>query len=340
MRNLLLLLCCISSLAIGCAEKKPSIEVTDSPKEAVSEETNAEREAALNTYPDVPEASTILKGGDTGVAVYNLLSQRYTESLMTLKRETDALGAKLVLTILCPETGEAITASTRKGIPVIMETAKKAGVDVYDFTTPLAKYSPQQITQMPIDGHWSADGSKIVADLYKPIIAANAAVKATKTFTEAERAKTFGDLDPNQDAALDGGKGIPYQLVTNSQGLRMKESLTFPKAKQRILFLGDSQLYSPFLDNGQIFTSLLQQQFPDKELINAGVVGYTMDDFAGLLAQKAKYAEPDLIIVVTNPNDIGDFYFTQRNKMSRSKKAFAPVPTELALYRQLFEAKK
>jgi hypothetical protein len=105
------------------------------------------------------------------------------------------------------------------------------------------------------------------------------------------------------------------------------------------LFIGDSQIYSPFLDNGQIATTLLQQQNADKEIINAGVIGYTLDDCVGLVAQKAKYAEPDIIVLVTNPNDIGDFYFTQRNRMGRSKKAYAPTATELSLYKQLFPAK-
>lgn len=340
MKNTLRLLSCLLfCIACSCVEKK-EFAVSDSTEEAVIREGSMERNNLLDTYPEVPDASAILKGGDSGIVVYTLLQQRYSDALMVLKKEAGALGAKLIVTILSPETGAAINASTKKGIPFIVETAKKAGIDVYDFTTPLAKYTPQQITQMPIDGHWSVDGSEIVAALYKPVLDANKAVASTKTFTEAERAKTFGDLDPNQDVALDGGKGIPYQLVTNSQGLRMKETLTFPKAKQRILFLGDSQLYSPFLDNGQMFTALLQQQYPDKELINAGVIGYTLDDCASLLAEKAKYTEPDIIIMVTNPNDIGDFYFTQRNRISRSKNAFAPVPAELSLYRKLFESTK
>lgn len=335
MKKLIFSTLLISQLESGCADKKENV-TADGPKQLT---TNQEREDLVNTYSEVPEASAMIRGGDTGMAVYALCQQRFTSQLAVLKKQADALGAKLIVTILSPEIGEAVTASTRLGIPFMLDAAKKNSVEAYDLTSPMAKYTPQQITQMPVDGHWSAAGSKIVADLYEPIIANNKNQHGTKTFADNERPALLGDLDPGQDAALDGGKGIPYQLITNSQGLRMNYALGFPKAKQRILFLGDSQLYSPFLDNGQIFTSLLQEKFADKEIINAGVVGYTLDDHGELLAERAKYSEPDIIILVTNPNDIGDYYFAQRNKMSRSKKAFVPTASEIALYNQLFTAK-
>jgi hypothetical protein len=297
-----------------------------------------ERENLLSTYPQVPETPSMLKAGDSGLAVYNLCLQRYENALVQLKTESDALGAKLIVTILSPEIGDAVTVSTQKGIPAIMNVSRKQGLDVYDLMNPLISFADQKITQMPLDGHWSIAGSKVVADLYQPILAKYTNHKATKVFTDTERTTTFGDLEPEQNVALDGGKNLPYQLITNKQGLRMDQNLSFPKTKQRILFIGDSQLYSPFLDNNQIFTALLQQRFPNAEIINAGVIGYTLDDFAGLISEKAKYAEPDLIILVTNPNDIGDFYFSQRNKMSRSKKAYKPISTEIALYQQLYKS--
>ena len=335
MKNLVFLTLLLVAYIMGCKEKteKADTQITDP---LVTVPAGEDREILLNEYAQVPEASAILNAGDTGKAVYALCQERYTEQLAALKKEAEGLGAKLVVTILSPEIGEAVTLGTKRGIPFIMDVAKKLGIEAHDLTTPMAKYTPQQITQMPVDGHWSVPGAKIVAGLFQPVIAANNGHKATKTFSNSERPATFGDLEPGQNAALDGGKDIPYQLITNSQGLRMDYVLTFPKTKQRILLLGDSQIYSPFLDNNQIPTALLQQQFADKEIINAGVVGYTMDDYVGLLAQKAKYMEPDIIIVVTNPNDVGDFYFAQRNRMSRSKKAYPPTNTEKALYKQLF----
>lgn len=325
----------ISTLSCNNGNETSSQLITD---EAASEIVDQERVNLLSTYPEVPETPSILKAGDSGIAVYNSCLQRYENALAQLKKETETIGAKLIVTILSPEIGDAVTISTQKGIPAIIDLSKKQGLDVYDLMNPLIPFANQKITQMPLDGHWSIDGSKIVADLYQPILAKYTTYKTTKTFTDTERTTTFGDLEPGQNVALDGGKNLPYQLITNKQGLRMDQDLTFPKTKQRILFIGDSQLYSPFLDNNQIFTALLQQKFPDADIMNGGVIGYTLDDQANLIAEKAKFAEPDLIVLVTNPNDIGDFYFSQRNKMSRSKKAYKPSTTELALYQQLYKA--
>ncbi len=311
-------------------------EITDP---VVSETKDEQREQYLSQYPQVPETPDMLNAGDTGIAVYNACVSRYEQSLEELKRISDELGTKLIVTILSPEVGESITVSGRKGIPFIQSISKKLGLEVYDCMNPLVAFAGQKITQMPLDGHWSVNGSKVVADLYEPIIKKVLSHRSIITFTDAERPAVLGDLDPNQDVALDGGKSLPYQLITNKQGFRMSTDLTFPKTKQRILLLGDSQLYSPFLDNNQIFTALLQQRFPDVEIVNAGVIGYTIDDQVSLVSERAKYAEPDIIILVTNPNDIGDFYFTQRNKMSRAKKAYAPTATELALYQQLYGSK-
>lgn len=335
-KNGIYLLLFISILSCNNSAETSNQPITDQPANAVVDD---ERENLLNAYPQVPETPSIIKAGDSGMAVYNICLQRYENALVQLKKETDAIGAKLIVTILSPEIGDAVTISTQKGIPAIMDISKKQGLEAFDLMNPLIAFAGQKITQMPLDGHWSIAGSKVIADLYQPILTKYAAHRGTKTFTDAERTTTFGDLEPGQNVALDGGKNLPYQLITNKQGLRMDQDLSFPKTKQRILFIGDSQLYSPFLDNNQIFTALLQQRFPNAEIINAGVIGYTLDDHASLIAEKAKYAEPDLIVLVTNPNDIGDFYFSQRNKMSRSKKAYKPLSVEATLYQQLYNSK-
>ena len=319
----------------GCKE---SSKITDHPvTESIADPIiDPDLESILIAYPHIPETSAIITAGSIGTTVYALCRQRYKEQLAALKKEANSLGAKLILAVLTPEIGEAVTVSTQKGVPFIMLAAASIGIKAYDISAQLAKYTSLQITQMPADGHWSAAGAKIVADLFIPIIANNNGYKSSVTFPDSIRPAAFGDLEPGLNTALDGGKNIPYQLITNSQGLRMGYDLHFPKIKQRILLLGDSQIYSPFLDNSRIASELLQQRFPDKEIINAGMLGYTIEDYLSLLTQKTKYAEPDIIILVTNPNDIGDMYFTQRNHMSRFKKAYKPTEAEKTLYHALF----
>lgn len=297
-----------------------------------------EKTALMEQYPMVPDGHAILREGEAlGDSVFTtLLEKRYEQALSALKSQTDASGAKLIVTILSPEMGNSATAATRPGINFITEVSQKLGIENFNLINSLLPFEDQKITQLPLDGHWSELGSGILADLYKPILDSNSEFKSSKVYSEAERAELFGDLEADQNVALDGGKNLPYQLVTNAQGLRMDFDLEFPKTKQRVLFLGDSQLYSPFLDNNQIFTSKLQEMFPEKEIINAGVIGYTLDDYVSLYSERAKFTEADLVILVTNPNDIGDFFFTQRNKMSRSKTPANPEPLEIELYKKLF----
>jgi hypothetical protein len=85
---------------------------------------------------------------------------------------------------------------------------------------------------------------------------------------------------------LDGGKGLPYRVKTNAQGLRMDTDVSSTKTKQRILFLGDSEMYFPFLDNKNIGTNLLQTAFPDKEMLNAANWGYSIDDYVSFTKKR------------------------------------------------------
>ena len=104
------------------------------------------------------------------------------------------------------------------------------------------------------------------------------------------------------------------------------------KTKQRILFLGDSEMYFPFLDNDFTGTEILQKQNPDKEILNAAMWGYTLSDYLSLYKEKAKKSSADVVVVITNGNDILDYYFTQRNLMGRNTQATKPNANEEKYY--------
>ena len=129
---------------------------------------------------------------------------------------------------------------------------------------------------------------------------------------------------------------MPYRVVANAQGLRMNEDVKFPKSKQHILFLGGSQIYSPFLDNDFIATSLLQKKFPNTVIMNAGMISGCTDDFLSLWNEKAKYSEPDVVIVQTNGTDITDLFFTNRNHLARSHKPYHPTEVEEKYFRERY----
>lgn len=321
----------ISAITPSCQQAKSNVGESDVTPTAQLKELREK-------YPQVPESAAILND-EKGAALYAELKQRYAANIEALSKEASNMGAKLVTVILTPEVGESVTASTREGVPYIKEVCGKNGIEVFDLGEKLSSFKPQEITQMPLDGHWSKRGAQIIADELAPILSKYGSAKSTVTYQDGQRPETLGDLEAGKNQVLDGGKDLPYNLITNKQGFRMDYDLSFPKTKQRILFVGDSQIYSPFLDNKDIASNLLQQKFGDKEIINAGVIGYSVDDYVSLLKEKAKFAEPDVIVLFTNPNDIIDMYFTQRNRLGRNHNGVAPTKTEVDFYNAVFAGK-
>ncbi|MCF8450055.1 MAG: hypothetical protein K9G49_09325 [Taibaiella sp.] len=320
----------IALLSTGCSSE----EVTDKVQQkklseelAVSKKNAAEVEKLNELYKETPD-ERILENNGANSPLYRELKERYKTHLLKLKQQVEATGAKFVVVIISPEVGANISLLTRYGHPYIKTACNEIGAEVYDLSPVIAAQKPEKITQVPRDGHWSKDGAIFLANQLEPIIKKYISHKSTVTYTSAERPETFGDLAPNTEEILDGGKDLPYKVVANAQGLRMDHDLKFPKTKQHILFLGGSQFYSPFLDNEFISTSVLAKRYPDIEMINAGMWAGCTDDFISLWEEKAKYSEPDVVLLQTNGTDITDLFFTNRNHLSRSKKPYLPSPIE------------
>lgn len=314
----------IAATFASCADKQQPQEITNDSEPVVN---NYKEE-----YPEVPDGNQLYNGDAQSDSLFAELKQRYDRDLAALKAATDAAHAKLVLVVLTPE-GNARAAKAL--IPFIEKSAGDKGIEFVNLLPTLQGYKAEEITQLPKDGHWSVKGATVIADALAPVIQKYDAHRSDITFEK--RPETFGDQEPGKDEVNDGGKDLPYHVVTNKQGLRMNYDLSFPKSKQRILFLGDSQMFSPFLDNEQTTIGVLQQKFPNKEMLNAAFIGYTLEDFLSLYNEKAKFTEADVVVVGTNPNDIADYYFSQRNKMSRSQKPYAPSASETAMYKRLYE---
>ncbi len=316
----------------GTKEKKAAVEEPGTSKTMDFGDDNP----YLEQYPRVPEWETFTKNGSTANQVYADLVQRFKKNLSEFKKATDSSGAKLEVVIFTPDAGKGMSKASAHSLPDLKRLLSETGISFTDLTPELGKRSAKDITQVPKDGHWSKKGAELLAQLFTPIIKKHDADRSPVTYKE--RPEVFGDLDASADQVLDGGKDLPYHLVTNSQGLRMNYDLGFPKKKQRILFMGDSQMYSPFLDNEFIATHLLQGQFPEKEILNAGVISYSIDDFVTLYRDRLKYSEPDVIVLGLNANDIYEMYFSHRNRFSRTHAQFKPTNDEKALYEYLFKS--
>ena len=296
--------------------------------------SKAQRNAIIEKYPKIPHDEILQQ--IAGNHVYSELEERYRQSLGLLKTAADNDCARLVVVIMTPEVGKFASLSNTYGIPYIIQSCSQLGIDCVNLSSEIitAEEDPSQI---PDDGNWSKAGSVALSNILSNMVTTYNNYRSSKQFPQDKKPATFGDLPPKDDEIIDGEKNMQYRLTVNSQGLRMDHNLSFPKQKQTILFLGGSQLYSPFLDNNFIATSLLQKKFPDKEIVNAGNLNYTMDDYLSLYLEKAHFTEPDVIFICTNGDDILNFFFTQRNHFSRAIKRYDPSDAEKLFYEQTFD---
>lgn len=292
------------------------------------------RGSVVDKYPKVPQDEILHE--IAGNRLYSELKERYTQSLTDLRDAVAYDAAKLVVVIMTPETGKSITMANSYGIPYIKLMCSNLNIECVDLTPALGSQEAAAITQMPFDGHWSKAGAALIADQLAPVVDMYTRYRTTRVFPDSQRPKLLGDLEPNANEVIDDEQNLHYRLRSNSEGLRMDHDLKFPKTKQTILFLGDDQLFSPFLDNEFTATSLLQKRYPDKEIVNAGCISYTMEDYLTLYKEKARYMEPDVVVVCTNGGDILDYYFSQRNRFSRTEKSYRPSELERKFYEQLY----
>jgi hypothetical protein len=332
MKNFIVCSLAFGLLATGCNSeaKKPAVgaSAAATAQQLAESKKNAREVEALNQdYLEIPDEK-LLENNATTRPVYKELQERYKAHMVKLKKEVEDCGAKFIVVLITPEVGQGLSDFSRLGNPFIRATCSNLGIEFYDFSPAIAKQNVDVITQAPLDGHWSKKGAIFLADQFEPIIKKHLDHKTPSRYKDEERPETFGDLEPSSEEILDGGKNLPYKLVSNAQGLRMDHDIKFPKTKQHILFLGGSQIYSPFLDNEFIATTILARRFPDVEMMNAAMISGCTDDFVSLWEDKAKYSEPDVVIVQTNGTDIPDLFFSNRNHLARSKKPYYPSPVE------------
>ncbi len=286
----------------------------------------AERRNINEKFPKIPKDEILQQS--SGNRMFSELESRYRASLAEFKKVTENDCVKLVIVILSPEVGKAQSLANNFGNPFIIESCSALDIDCIDLTPTVAASDLNDITLGTEDVQWSKNGTDFVANLLTNIVFKYGNFRNTKSFVDSVRPKVFGDLPPNDNEVLDGEMNLPYRLKVNSQGLRMNHNLTFPKKKQTILFMGNSNVYCPYIDNESIPTELLQKRFPDKEIVNAAVDKYTMEDHLALYKERARYVEPDVVVVCTEGADILSYFFTQRNHYSRIKKLYQPDSVE------------
>jgi len=267
-----------------------------------------------------------------GKEVLDSFKVEYEDNFKLLKEETERIGSKLVLLYLSTDFREN-SPTLEENRKFFSQLAEKYAVDFLDVIDTLSDYPEQTVTLLPKDGHLSRFGNKILTERLAKYIDENSTYMSDFKFDS--KPNRFGDLSPGDNSIWQYNLSMPYRVVVNSQGLRMNYDLSEEKEKQRILVLGDSYTFGPYLDNHDTYPALLDEKYPDKEIINAGIAGYTITDEVSLFFERAKYTEPDITILQVTDNDIFGLFYFKKNEFDRKKTAEEPSEVEIDFLNKL-----
>lgn len=244
---------------------------------------------------------------------------KYKEDFRGLVEESKKINSKLVV-LYIPSDDYKNSDSIEVAREFYSSLARKYELKFIDLTDEFMKYPVESTTLLPENGHLSRLGNKIVSEKISSYI--NDLPDYSSRISFEKHPEIMGDLKPNSDSIWKINPSMPYRVKTNRQGFRTDYDLNFPKLKQRILFLGDSFTFGPYLNNHDTYTGILQKKYDNKEIINAGVAGYTISDEAELFSEKAKYTEPDITFIQVLDNDLAGMFYFKKNQFDRKNRVF------------------
>jgi lysophospholipase L1-like esterase len=145
------------------------------------------------------------------------------------------------------------------------------------------------------------------------------------------RGELLGDMLANKrytaglvTPANKGPTFSPYRIDTNAQGLRADIEITRdkPSGLRRLLCLGDSFTFGPFVDNHETYTAQMQSLLnvtrgDSIQVINAGFSGWTLPDQLSYLQEKGLALDPDLVLLQVYVNDVRELAPFFRSVLSR-----------------------
>lgn len=281
---------------------------------------------ALGSDVDMADLTVLYQ--EEGRRLREELKTKYAERFATFLGDIQRQKARLYVLYIPSENPVALPAHARDLRDFFRGLAAKANVDFIDASPAFAPFAWESVTLLPRDSHLSRFGNQLLAKLVASRLHAQARYRSPVQFTAHERPSRLGDLKPRHYAVWGTKEKMPFDVTTNRQGLRMPEDLAFPKTRQRILLIGDSYTFGSYVPDVHTFGQLLQLQMPEAEIVNAGVAGYTIEDEAELFAERAKYTEPDIVVLQVLDNDLTDLLALKRIIFNRKGQDYKPTPAE------------
>ncbi len=252
---------------------------------------------------------------------------RYEQHFVELLKETKRIGSKLIVLYL-PIPQKKVEKSVQDvNREFYRELAHRHDVHFLDFTEILYQYPAKHIYLLPKDDHVSRFGNQIIANELSKALSGYSDFRSEFRFLS--KPSVLGDLKPNEKRIWHFKPDCPpTEVITNKQGFRMRNDLKEAKDCQRILILGDSYTFGPYLSNCHTYPGWLQHLHPDKEIINAGHGGYGIKNEVEQFLKSAKYSEPDITILQVLDNDISQMFSIMRTFSGKHYKFIPPSDIE------------
>lgn len=278
-----------------------------------------EKVDALELPPGLYEAFF----SDKGRPVREHFMQRYEGYFSQLVKEVNEVDSKLV--VFFP-VGIERDRNTELHHVFFSNMAKKYSIDFLDMSGSFHRRSIEATSLLPFDPHFSRFGNYLIASRLREYLATMEDRRPGKP--PQSETMVFGDLDPGMDQVWEPKHGAPYRVKANRSGLRMDYDIPVDTAKQKILVLGDSASFGPYLPGHDTFPAILDRMVPQAIVMNAGIPGYTIADELSLFSEKAKYVNPDIVVLQVLGNDLFDLFFFKRKFFDRKGRISPPSPLE------------
>ena len=250
-----------------------------------------------------------------GASLLGHFRERYRARFAELARSVSDADAKLVVLYVPPSHRNELARRIHAHDVAFYESlAQEYGAGFADSTAALESHDPGEVSYLPEDFHLTRFGNRLVAEVLAEALRPLSHHRSGVTQPAAQRPRLLGDLRPNLDELRNEGSR-PYVLETNAQGLRSNRDLDWPRDRSRfrVLLLGDSYTFGLYMDQTDTYGAQLERLLENSEVLNAGALGYTIVQEATLFEERARFVEPDVVVLQVLFNDlVGLFAHEQR----------------------------
>ena len=291
-------------------------------------------EHVIERFRDTRQPTWRALYGEPGRSLRTEFMRQYADRFASLVTACSEIDSQLVV-LYIPSTDVESEDHRSEEIcrSFFQQLTAEHGVPLLDVTEAVRESEWQQVTLLPHDDHFSRLGNGIVAEQLAGSLAAFADHRCSIDYKGTPA--VCGDLQPNLSEPWKVAGDLPFVLQTNAQGFRARHDLEIPSQRQRILVLGDSYTFGVHLPNAHTFPAILQERQPQLEVLNGGVVGYTIVQQEELFKERASAVAPDITVLQVLDNDIYGMFFFTRSWFDRKGRRYQASEAEQKLLEEL-----